>query len=107
MLIVPGGVINSDRLRRNKKAIEFIRRFCDEGKLIAAICHGPQLLIEANLVKGLTVAAHEAIKTDLINAGANYTEYRVLKDKNIITARGAEDVTNFLKKIIAVLKIMN
>jgi protease I len=107
MLILPGGVINSDKLRRNEKAIEFIKKFNNEKKFIAAICHGPQLLIEAGLVKGKTLAAHHAIKTDMKNAGANYKEYGVLKDKNIISAKGAENISSFLKKIIASLKITN
>jgi len=107
MLILPGGVINSDKLRRNKKAIEFIKKFNNENKFIAVICHGLQLLIEAELVKGKTLAAHHAIKTDMKNAGANYEDFGVLKDGNIISARGADDVSAFLKKIIGVLKVEN
>ncbi len=102
-LIIPGGVINADKLRRSKKAVEIIQSFNNENKLIAAICHGPQLLIEAGLVKGKTVSGHHAIKTDLINAGANYEDLSVAADNNIVTARGADDVPSFLKKIIGIL----
>jgi protease I len=103
MLILPGGVINSDKLRRNEKAVDIIKKFYDEDKFIAAICHGPQILIETGLVKGKTITAHHAIKTDLKNAGANYEDLGALRDGNIITARGAQDVSEFLKKIIEVL----
>lgn len=105
MLIIPGGVINADKLRRNKKAIDFIKQFDDQGKLIAAICHGPQLLIECNLVKGKNLTSHQAIKTDMKNAGAHYENFSVLKDGNIITAQKADDVSSFLKKVIDSLKM--
>lgn len=107
MLILPGGVINSDKMRRDKNLAKKIKEFYQEGKFIAAICHGPQLLIEAGLVEGNTLTAHYAIKTDLINAGANYEDYGVLRHGNIITARGADDVSTFLKKIISILKLKN
>jgi len=104
-LILPGGVINADRLRRNPRAIDFIKRFDKTGKLIAAICHGPQLLIEAGLVKGKNMTSHPAIATDMKNAGARHEDYGVLTDGNYITARGAEEISSFLKKIIGILKV--
>jgi protease I len=104
-LIIPGGVINSDRLRRNEKATELVKAFNDEHKLIAAICHGPQLLIEADLVSGKKMTAHRAIKKDMMNAGAEYEDFGVLIDDNFITARGSADVPSFLKKITSVLGV--
>jgi protease I len=99
-LILPGGVINADRLRRNKKAIGIIKKFDEEGKIIAAICHGPQLLIEAGLVKGKIATSHTALKTDLINAGADFNENGVVVDKNYITAQGPKDIERFVEEII-------
>jgi protease I len=104
VLILPGGVINSDRLRRNRTAVKMVKEFEAKKKLIAAICHGPQLLIEAGVVKNKKATAHHAIKTDMINAGANYQSEGVIKDNNLITAKGAEDVPDFVNRIIAYLK---
>ena len=104
-LIIPGGVINADRLRRNTKVIEFIKEFDRRKKIIAAICHGPQLLIEAGLVKGKNMTSHNAIKTDMINAGAHFEDYGVTSDGNYITAQGVDDISSFLKKIIGMLEI--
>lgn len=103
-LVLPGGVINSDRLRRNKAAIALVKEFNSKKKLIAAICHGPQLLIEADLVKNRVMTSHHAIKTDMINAGANYQDNRVVQDNSFITAMGAGDVSAFVNQIIAYLK---
>jgi protease I len=102
-LIVPGGALNADKLRRNKTAIEIIRSFSRQNKPIAAICHGPQLLIEAGLVESRKMTSHHAIKTDMKNAGADFQDERVTQDKNFITAMGAEDVHPFAAKIIAAL----
>jgi protease I len=102
-LILPGGVINSDRLRRNKKAIWLVKEFYENKKLIAAICHGPQLLIEADLVKNKKMTSHPAIKTDMVNAGAIYQNDRVVNDSNFITAQGAEDVHAFVEAVISTL----
>lgn len=105
MLLLPGGVINADKLRRNKKAIEIIKIFNMQGKLIAAICHGPQLLIEAGLITDKTITAHGALRTDIINAGAIYNEASVVQCENLVTAQGAKDVSAFLKKILTILKL--
>ena len=105
MLILPGGVINADQLRRNEKAIDLIKNFYNANKFIAAVCHGPQLLIEADLVKERTLTAHHALKTDLKNAGANYEDFGVLRDDRIISAQGTKDVSSLLKKIIGILKV--
>lgn len=104
MLILPGGVLNADKLRRNDKAIEWIKEFYNKGKFIAAICHGPQLLIEADLVKGRKVTSHYAIKTDMINAGADYSDKKVISQDKFITAQGAEDTEAFTDEILSALK---
>ena len=104
MLLLPGGVLNADKLRRNSKAVEWIKEFKKQDKFIAAICHGPQLLIEADLVKGKKVTSHYAIKTDMINAGAAYSDKKVIRHDKFITAQGAEDTEEFTKEIISALK---
>lgn len=104
-LIIPGGVINPDKLRRNKRAVEFINDFNRQKKLIASICHGPQLLIEAGLVKDRSVTGFHSIKTDIINAGGKYEDTAVLTDGNIVTSRNPDDIPSFLKKITGILKV--
>jgi protease I len=105
-LVIPGGVINPDKLRRNALAVEIIRDFDRQHKLIAAICHGPQLLIEADLVKGKNMTSHRALKTDMKNAGAMYEDIGVIKDNNYITAQGPDDVKAFSGKIIESLMVL-
>lgn len=99
-LVLPGGVINPDKLRRVPSAIEFVRSFFDDNKLIAAICHGPQLLIEAGVLKGRTMTSFHSIKTDLENAGAEWIDSEVVEDGNLITSRNPGDLEIFNKKII-------
>jgi protease I len=103
-LIIPGGVINGDKLRRDEKAIELVKEFAEEGKLIAAICHGPWMLIEAELVNGKTLTSHRAISTDMKNAGTNYVDNGVAEEGKIITAQGPSDIPAFMKKIHESLK---
>src|SRR4029453_6037812 len=86
-LILPGGVRNPDQLRMNRRAVELIRDFSNEGKPIAAICHGPWLLVEADLLRGRTATSWPSIRTDLRNAGANVVDEAVAVDENIITRR--------------------
>ena len=99
-LIIPGGVINADRLRRNKDAVEKIRKFDRDRKLIAAICHGPQLLIEADLVKGKNMTSHPAVSTDMKNAGAEYKEEGVVSTSHYVTAQGPKDIEAFNESIL-------
>jgi protease I len=99
-LMIPGGVMNPDRLRINKRAIEFIREFIIDHKAIASICHGPQVLIEAGLTKGKQMTSWPSIKTDLINSGADWIDEEVVVDDNLITARKPEDIPAFNKKMI-------
>lgn len=101
MLILPGGVINPDKLRRDKKAVGFVRSFFDKNKAVAAICHGPQLMIEAEVVKGRTMTSFFSIKKDLQNAGANWIDEAVVEDGNLITSRNPGDLEAFNQKIIA------
>lgn len=103
-LIVPGGVLNSDKIRRNIKAVALVKAFNEKGKYVAAICHGPQLLIEAAIVNQREVTGHSAIKTDLINAGAIYKEDKVWQQENLITAQGLGDVPAFTEKIAEALQ---
>lgn len=99
-LFLPGGVINPDKLRRDAKAVEFVKTFIDNEKLVAAICHGPQLLIEADVVKGRTLTSFSSIRKDLENAGANWIDSEVVVDNNLITSRSPDDLKAFNNKVI-------
>lgn len=99
-LILPGGVINPDKLRINDKAIAFITHFVEDEKLIAAICHGPWTLIEANGVNNRKMTSWRSIKNDLVNAGAHWVDKEVVQDKNLITSRNPNDLPAFNKKIV-------
>ncbi len=99
-LVLPGGQINPDKLRLEKDAIGFIREFGKSGKTIAAICHAPWLLVEADLLRGRDATSYPSIKTDLINAGANWTDQEVVTDQAIITSRNPKDLPAFNAKIV-------
>lgn len=99
-LILPGGVRNPDHLRLNVKAIALIRRFNDQGKPVAAICHGPWLLVEADLLRGRTATSWPSIRTDLRNAGANVVDEPVVTDGNLVTSRNPNDVEAFTNAVI-------
>ena len=99
-LVLPGGVLNPDRLRTNKKAIEFVREFLESGKPVAAICHGPQTLIETGLLQGRTMTSYPSIKTDLINAGVDWVDREVVVDNGLVTSRSPKDLPAFNKKTI-------
>lgn len=104
ILVLPGGVINPDKLRRDEKAVKFVRSFFDKNKPVAAICHGPQMLIEAEVVKNRTMTSFFSIKKDLQNAGANWVDEKVVQDGNLITSRNPGDLDAFNKKIINRIK---
>ncbi len=99
-IMLPGGVINPDLLRQEKSAIDFVRDFLQLGKPVAAICHGPQLLIETGLLKGRKMTSFQSIKTDLINAGAQWSDQAVVVDQGLITGRSPEDLPIFCQKMI-------
>ena len=102
-LVLPGGQINPDKLRMDQDAVSFVRRFAETGKTIAAICHGPWLLVEADLVRGKTVTSWPSVHTDLKNAGANWVDQEVVQDGQFITSRKPDDIPAFSEKIIEVL----
>jgi len=99
-LMLPGGVINPDKLRRNKEAVEFAKDFLETGKPVAAICHGPQLLIETGLIDGREMTSFFSIKTDIENARANWHDREVIVDNGLVTSRSPEDLEAFNRKMI-------
>jgi len=99
-LLLPGGVINPDALRGNEKAVSFVRDFFQQGKPVAAICHGPQTLIDAEVVEGRTLTSYSSIKKDLINAGANWVDEEVVVDQGLVTSRSPEDLPAFNDKMV-------
>jgi protease I len=99
-LVLPGGVINPDALRLNPKAIEFVRHFVEDRLPIAAICHGPWTLIDADGVSGKTVTSWPSLKTDLGNAGARWVDEPVVVETNLVTSRKPDDLPQFNAKII-------
>jgi protease I len=99
-LMIPGGVINPDLMRREKEYVYFVTEFLDAGKPIAAICHGPQLLIETGQLQNRDMTSFHSIKTDLVNAGANWMDKEVVVDNGLVTSRSPEDLEAFNKKMI-------
>lgn len=106
-LLLPGGVINPDKLRMDEKAIALVKAFAENGKPIAAICHGPWLLAEAGLVDGKTVTGWPSIRTDLKNAGANVVDKEVVIDRNLITSRKPDDIPAFSDALVTALQDEN
>jgi protease I len=99
-LLLPGGVMNPDQLRQIPEAVEFVRAFFEEGKPVAAICHGPQILIDADVVRGRKLTSYPSIKTDLINAGARWVDEKVVVDQGLVTSRKPDDIPAFNQKMI-------
>lgn len=99
-LLLPGGVLNPDYLRVNEKAVDFVKAFFAAGKPISAICHGPWTLIETGALDGRTVTSYPSIKTDLINAGANWVDEEVVCDSGLTTSRNPDDIPAFNDKMI-------
>ena len=99
-LMLPGGVMNPDQLRINKKAVAFAKKFLEAGKPVAAICHGPQLLIETGLVKDRDMTSYPSLRTDLENAGANWMDKEVVVDNGLVTSRTPKDLDAFNQKMV-------
>lgn len=99
-LLLPGGVMNPDKLRRDEKALEFVKHFFDEGKPVAAICHGPWTLIDAGVASGRKLTSYESIQTDLKNAGAEWVDEKVVVDNGLVTSRKPDDLPAFNRKMV-------
>jgi protease I len=103
-VVIPGGYA-PDRLRRNEKILEFVKKMFDNSKLVASICHAGWVLISARVVNGLMVTGAPSIKDDLKNAGAKYKDLEVVVDENVITSRGPADLPAFLREILKFLSL--
>ncbi len=99
-LLLPGGVINPDALRGHEGAVNFVKSFFEKGKPVAAICHGPQTLINAEVVGGRKMTSYSSIKLDLVNAGANWVDEEVVVDQGLVTSRSPEDLPAFNEKMV-------
>jgi protease I len=99
-LLLPGGVLNADKLRMDPKALKFVKDFFKQSKPVAAICHGPVILIDAGVLKGRTVTSYPAIKADLANAGAIWVDEEVWVDNGLVTSRKPDDIPAFNRKMI-------
>jgi protease I len=100
-LLLPGGVANPDKLRTIPKAVQFVSSFFDDRKPVAAICHGPWLLVEANVVQGRRVTSWPSLRTDLRNAGAQWSDQPVVEDDGLITSRKPDDIPAFNEAVVA------
>ena len=99
-LVLPGGVANPDFLRLEEDAVKFVHGFFDEGKPVAAICHGPWMLVEADVVRGRTLTSWPSLETDIRNAGGNWVNEKVHEDSGLITSRKPDDLPAFCSKIV-------
>lgn len=99
-LLLPGGVMNPDRLRLNEDAVEFVYEFFQAGKPVAAICHGPWMLVEADVVADRRVTSYPSIQTDLENAGAEWVDEEVVVDDGLVTSRSPDDLPAFNRKMV-------
>ncbi|WP_291125178.1 type 1 glutamine amidotransferase domain-containing protein [Flavobacterium sp. UBA6031] len=104
MLVLPGGVINTDTLRTNELAVRFVAEFFEQEKPVAAICHAGSILIETGLLKGKQMTSYISIKTDLINAGVDWKDEEVVMDNKLITSRSPKDLPAFCQRIIEEVK---
>lgn len=99
-LLIPGGTLNCDKLRQDEAAVDFVEEFFDANKPVAAICHGPQMLIEAQVVDGRSLTSYAGIQTDLENAGADWSDEEVVVDNGLVTSRTPKDLPAFIEKMI-------
>lgn len=102
-LVLPGGVANPDKLRTNEKAVNFVRQFMELDKPVAAICHGPWLLVEADAVRGRTVTSWPSLETDIKNAGGAWVDKQVQLDQKLLTSRKPEDLPAFCAHLVELL----
>jgi protease I len=100
VLLLPGGVINADKLRMEPKAVSFVKSFFSAGKPVAAICHGPWMVIEAEAARGRRIASWPSLKTDVRNAGAEWVDEEAVTDGNLVTSRKPDDIPAFNRAII-------
>jgi protease I len=99
-LVLPGGVMNPDKLRLDENAVHFVRQFFEQGKPVGAICHGPWSLVEAGVVRGRTLTSYPSIQTDIRNAGGNWVDEEVHVDQGLVTSRKPDDIPAFTSKLI-------
>ncbi|MGA2666450.1 MAG: type 1 glutamine amidotransferase domain-containing protein [Nitrososphaerales archaeon] len=105
-LLLPGGVMNPDRLRTNETAVAFVKRFFEAGKPVAAICHGPWTMVEAGSARGRKMTSWPSLKTDLRNAGAEWLDQEVVVDDKLVTSRKPDDIPAFNGAMLMVLGTM-
>jgi protease I len=99
-LLLPGGALNPDNLRQDDRAVSFVRAFFDTGKPIAAICHAPWMLVEADVVRDLTITSWPSLQTDIRNAGGTWVDQEVVVDQGVVTSRKPDDIPAFSKMMI-------
>ena len=99
-LVLPGGVLNPDKLRTDENAMHFVRQFFEQGKPVGAICHGPWSLVETGVVRGRTVTSYWSIQTDIRNAGGNWVDEEVHVDQGLVTSRQPDDIPAFNAKLL-------
>jgi protease I len=104
-LVLPGGAINADKLRMNKKARQWINDFMDAGKPIAAICHAPWLLVSADAVEGRRLTSYYTLQDDIRNAGGEWADFPVLVDRNLITSRQPDDLPQFCDAVLEAIEV--
>jgi protease I len=103
-LVLPGGTKNPDKLRVNGDVVSTVRRFVESGRPVAAICHGPWLLVEADVVRGRTVTSWPSVRTDLRNAGADVVDREAVTDGNLVTSRKPEDIPAFVDAFVGLVE---
>jgi protease I len=106
-LVIPGGVLNPDQMRINPDCVDFVQQFLEEQKPVAAICHGPQLLIETGMLRGKNMTSFPSIRTDLENAGVHWSDVEVITDGGLTTSRSPKDLDAFNKRIIDEIALSN
>jgi protease I len=99
-LLLPGGVMNPDHLRQDPQAVSFVRAFFEAHKPVAAICHGPWMLVEADVVRGRTLTSWPSLRTDIRNAGGNWVDQEVVTDRGLVTSRKPADIPAFTRKMV-------